>query len=375
MKRGKNMHLYRALNKEDEKHYLNNEDILCQIGQKYTSVIDFIIKNHSISPSYYILKHIISNAHNSMWISTSKSFNYVAKEYALIQAGKYNHYMKRKNIAVLNIPDDCYYDFAKEKENLVKRGSYVNLSYANALQSLVNSKDVLPLYIAKDIKGLNLTINEISKIIDYQNKCKINVDGFSNFASESREVLVFSEIKKKYCEVILSPLMQDCLFAVTQKMEDKIREENKTTKLTAEEINQKCEEATNKIIQNFLQIDTNKWQEDILNNNGYDFSITEMNLIHYLYQNNDTLIHLVKSFFENQSGPIRYDIEGFYALLKELKRNILFKITEIKDARMVDDEILVLNKNSTVSDKRKNDVIYKISKDNKLVLNVKKPQF
>ena len=283
--------------------------------------------------------------------------------------------MKRKNIAVLNIPDDCYYDFAKEKENLVKRGSYVNLSYANALQSLVNSKDVLPLYIAKDIKGLNLTINEISKIIDYQKKGKINVDGFSNFASESREVLVFSEIKKKYCEVILSPLMQDCLFAVTQKMEDKIREENKTTKLTAEEINQKCEEATNQIIQNFLQIDTNKWKEDILNNNGYDFSITEMNLIHYLYQNNDTLIHLVKSFFENQSGPIRYDIEGFYALLKELKRNILFKITEIKDARMVDDEILVLNKNSTVSDKRKNDVIYKISKDNKLVLNVKKPQF
>ena len=194
---------------------------------------------------------------------------------------------------------------SKEKENLVKRGNYVNLSYANALQSLVNSKDVLPLYIAKDVKGLNLTINEISKIIDYQNKGKINVDGFSNFASESREVLGFSEIKNKYCEVILSPLMQDCLFAVTQKMEDKIREENKTTKLTAEEINQKCEEATNKIIQNFLQIDTNKWQEDILNNNGYDFSITEMNLIHYLYQNNDTLIHLVKSFFEKHPDLTR----------------------------------------------------------------------
>lgn len=51
-----------------------------------------------------------------MWISTSKSFNYVAKEYVIIQAGKYNQHMKRKNIVVLNILNDYYYDFTKERQ-------------------------------------------------------------------------------------------------------------------------------------------------------------------------------------------------------------------------------------------------------------------
>lgn len=371
------MYLYRALNKDDDKNYLNHEDILCQLRQNdknHASIIDIIARNHCIAPSYYVIKHIISNAQNSMWISTSKSFNYVAKEYAIIQAGKYNQYMKRKNIVVLNIPDDCYYDFAKEKQNLVRRGSYVNLSRVNALQSLVDSKDVLPLYIAKDAKGLDLTWPEVFKIVDYEKgRTKINVKGFSNFASESREVLIFSEIKKDNCEALLSPLMQDYLYAKTKQIENQIKNENKNKKLSKEKINIKIEEATNNIIQEFLQTDINKWQEDILQNKGYNFSIIERNLIRYLYKENNTLVHFINYFFGNNSNPICYDIEGFYTLLKEIKRNILFKITNIKNAAMLDDEILVLNKNKTVSNKLKNDVIYQVSQDNKLILNVKNP--
>ena len=140
-------------------------------------------------------------------------------------------------------------------------------------------------------------------------------------------------------------------------------------------MNTKIEESTNEIIQEFLQTDIKKWQNDILHNNGYNFSIAEMNFIHYLYKENNTLVHFVNYFFKSKSNSICYDIEAFYTLLKEMKRNILFKITNIKKAKMLDDEILVLNKNKTFSNKLKNDVIYQINQDNKLILNVKKTLF
>lgn len=169
--------------------------------------------------------------------------------------------------------------------------------------------------------------------------------------------------------------MQDYLYVNTKQMEDKIRNENKSLKLSVEKMNTKIEESTNEIIQEFLQTDIKKWQNDILHNNGYNFSIAEMNFIHYLYKENNTLVHFVNYFFKSNSNPICYDIEAFYTLLKEMKRNILFKITNIKKAKMLDDEILVLNKNKTFSNKLKNDGIYQINQDNKLILNVKKTLF
>ena len=112
------MLLYRALNEEDVKNLSLEEDILCQAREhdlNHASIIDIIFRKNNILPSFYIIKHIRNNAKDSMWISTSKDFNFVSREYAIVQAGNYNSYKKRKNIAILDIPEEEFYDLKQEK--------------------------------------------------------------------------------------------------------------------------------------------------------------------------------------------------------------------------------------------------------------------
>ena len=154
------MLLYRALNEEDMKNLSLEEDILCQAREhdlNHASIIDIIFRKNNILPSFYIIKHIRNNAKDSMWISTSKDFNFVSREYAIVQAGNYNSYKKRKNIAILDIPEEEFYDLKQEKKGKVRHSSYLDLAKQGALQELVDKKDVLPFYVAKEEKGLHMT--------------------------------------------------------------------------------------------------------------------------------------------------------------------------------------------------------------------------
>ena len=61
----------------------------------------------------------------------------------------------------------------------------------------------------------------------------------------------------------------------------------------------------------------------------------------------------------------------FYEVLKETKRDILRKLTGEKNIALLDDEIFVLNQNKKIPKERKNDVIYFVNNEKKLVFNMK----
>ena len=370
------MLLYRALNEEDVKNLSLKEDILCQAREhdlNHASIIDIIFRKNNILPSFYVIKHIKNNAKDSMWISTSKDFNFVAREYAIVQAGNYNSYKKRKNIAILDIPEEEFYDLKQEKKGKVRHSSYLDLAKKNALQKLVNEKDILPFYVAKDEKGLCMTMDEIIKAKKLEDEdSKILVPYFSDCASKAREVLIFSEIKKEYVKGILTPLMQDYLYVKTKKIEQTIRVKGFRTHEPFEITQQKIEEKVNQCVEEFLSQDLQNWQTDIFNNKT--FSPFEKNLIQYMYQENNTLVFLVSDFYNGQKSEIRYNIESFYEVLKETKRDILKKLTGEKNIALLDDEIFVLNQNKKIPKERKNDMIFFVNNEKKLVLNMK-PSF
>uniref|UniRef100_UPI004026C82C hypothetical protein n=1 Tax=Candidatus Ventrenecus sp. TaxID=3085654 RepID=UPI004026C82C len=364
------MLLYRALNEEDMKNLSLEEDILCQAREhdlNHASIIDIIFRKNNILPSFYIIKHIRNNAKDSMWISTSKDFNFVAREYAIVQAGNYNSYKKRKNIAILDIPEEEFYDLKQEKKGKVRHSSYLDLAKQGALQELVDKKDVLPFYVAKEEKGLHMTREEEIKkaVLEYV----IPKISASDWASKAREVLIFSEIKKEYVKGVLTPLMQDYLYVKTKKIEQTIRVKGVITHEPFEITQQKIEEKVNQCVEEFLSQDLQNWQTDIFNNKT--FSPFEKNLIQYMYQENNTLVFLVSDFYNGQKSEIRYDIEGFYEVLKETKRDILRKLTGEKNIALLDDEIFVLNQNKKIPKERKNDVIYFVNNEKKLVFNMK----
>ena len=109
--------LYRALNAYDVKNWKEEQTIKANIVRSYkeyknkkTAKAKNIL--NIFSEVYYqkmslaldrIIAHVGGkNMKYSCWISTSKSFNFVAEEYAIPQTGKYNIDMSRKPIAIID---------------------------------------------------------------------------------------------------------------------------------------------------------------------------------------------------------------------------------------------------------------------------------
>ena len=341
------MYLYRGINDRDYELWRSNKDILCNLTRndlknKNIEKIKSEVFRGDLSLSLdRIIGHVSGlNMKQSCWISSSSDYNHVLREYCIPQCGKYNTDPQRKNIIVINADKDkeITEDVDREAKNVSDYNShYIDLSNNN-LSKYVNNGFICP-----------ISINEKSYNYNGNNKYIPKITGFNNFAYGSSEHLFLNSIKKEDIKYLITPLMQDIIYAYTYKIEDSSLIEN--------------------IIDNLMKYEL-LIQENI-NNNVYNFNDEEMKLINYLYieKNNkyNNVIDLVIKNYDNT-----HDIVNDYEILKDIKRNILSKITELNTITLVDDSIYVINdtlnnkgilvNNRKINQRNKYDIIYTTDK-------------
>lgn len=358
---------YRALNGYDTKNYESNGIIYANIIRSFNEneknkkniqkrVIkifnEVYFKNMSLSLDRVIAHVTGKNMKYTCWISTSKSFNFVAEEYSIPQNGTYNVDMSRKNIAIIagkKVLDAKNVRNEAGRENIINHfGEYLDISN-NRLNDLYEKECINPLYKNKD------SYYSSESFKDVLNSDKTRIDGFNNFAASAEEVLFFTKIEKDDIVAVISPLMQDIIYTFSKGLKGLEEEQVVLEKL-----------------KEFVNIDS-----DINNFKKYNFTNEEINLIKFLYTQREdglynSLVDLISYFYNEQ-----INIMDLYELLKEIKKSILRKITKKTDIELLDNEIYVLDyehicKKSLLNGKKinntnKHDIIYYTDEAKKLI--------
>lgn len=340
------MYLYRGLNSRDYELYRSNKDILCNLTRKNLSIknsrdIIYEVAKKDLSLSLdRIIGHVSGlNINYSCWISSSSDYNYVLTEYCIPQCGRYNIDLQRKNVIVVDTDKEINEKIDRNSTNTSDYiGHYIDLSNNN-LSKYVTDKFVFP--ISENIKSYNYCNIRSVHPIDYIP----NVNRFNNFAYGASEHLFFISIKKNDIKYIIKPLIQDIIYSYTYGIKDRLLIEN---------IIDTCMKNKSLI-------------EEGIANNTYNFTPDELKLINYLYVEKDNkynnLIDLIEKYYHNT-----HDIVSDYEVLKDMKRNILSKITGLIDIKLVDDSIYVINdklnnqgllyNNKKINKRNKNDIIF-----------------
>ena len=222
------MILFRALNNDD----INN---LNKYDHIYSSLFDSYNKskenNKQIRKNVYnysnlcfngkrkyaldtIIGHISGKrigAKISPWVSVSNDFDLVSSEYSIPQSGRYNYARYRKNIAIIDLPDDFIKSNKAElleirESNLVSL--VVDLRNGN-LNKFYDCGAVQAEKYNEDMPGYNSVADFNREVSGY----KTNVSGFSNFATAVSEMVAFAGISKKFVKTILSPIVVDIVYA------------------------------------------------------------------------------------------------------------------------------------------------------------------
>ncbi len=352
--------LFRALNESDIENVNYANYLLCNFfrsdykNDKTLKIImnEIYYKNMGLALDR-IIGHISGlNINHSCFISTSKNFNFVLEEYSIPQNGKYNIDFARKPVAVIineqEIPPLAYTRNISGHQNISSYfGKHVDLSNNN-LNKYIESGFIKPLYMNED--------SYFYKALDsfnMENKT-CNISGFNNFAYKEEEVLFFHGIDGKNIYTVLTPLMQDILYVYTK---------GKT--------NKQIEVMLPSLLNTYRNIEQN------IKNNVYHFSSIELNIISFLYTKKSNgfyhaLIELMPYLYDKNISSI-----DLYDFLKEIKRNILRKITGEQNIPLLDDEIFVsdlkhdqeniLPNKKKINSANKHDIIYTTDEDNNLI--------
>ena len=351
------MLLYRAINDNDKNNLDNNNSIYCSLVNSFLSlkglrtsaktpsekikvkkrsakVVDYVntcILGYKGNALDIILGHVGGQnikAETSPWISVSSDFYFVAEEYSVPQAGRYNYFRKRKPIIMIEIPDNILLKEVEEVKEMRKEQSIkdfgVDLRKGN-LNTLFDNDAVLAQKYNPNLLGY-----DPSASIDREDGKKTRVDGFSNYAYDAGEIIMFAQIKKDYVKAVLSPQLVDILYSCNVNIE-----ENK----------------------DFIINNCDSLNKDLINIDDYFIG---KNLIDYLKDN-----------YSNIKGN---NIEEKYDHLKQVKLQIISKVVEyinkkyntnFKATRVLDNEVFVrcYENIGNLSDKAKNDLLL-IEKDN-----------
>lgn len=355
--------LYRALNEYDIKNISKQGDILCNFfrndykNDKTLKKImnEIYYKNMSLALDR-IIGHINGlNIHHSCFISTSKNLNFVLEEYSIPQNGRYNKDFVRKPVVIIideqKIPPLVNIRNVTGHQNIRSYfGKYIDLS-ENNLSKYVKTGFIGPLSLNED----SYFFNVINSLNMEGKTC--NVSGFNNFAYKAEEVLFFHGIDGKNIYTILTPLMQDILYVYTK---------GKT--------NSQIETMLPDLLNIYKNVEQN------IKNNIYHFSSIELNIINFLYTRQDNgfyhaLIELMPYLYDKCISVI-----DLYDFLKEIKRNVLKKITNQQNIPLLDDEIFVSDLKHDVNNTlpngkkinlaNKHDIIYTTDESNNLIRKV-----
>lgn len=305
-----------------------------------------------------IIGHVNGKAlEHSCWISTSNDLLFTLKEYAIPQSGTYNIDMYRKNVAILEFDESNMInldslDF-KDKDEYKKMYSKALDLTNNKLGNYFNQGLIKPLSTNED--SFKVSINSWCKSYNQES----GVHGISGFASKAGENVIFYRVNKDKIKGILTPLDQDIIYAIFIDLirKDK-KEERNLSKI--DECNYMLL-ALNEYLVKYANIDNDIFEEN------YGFSKTEMAMIENLYKV-DANGHY-NALINNVVGDCKnIDAVKYYEHLKNIKRNIISKITGLDNVMLLDDDIAVLNEklyqekkailNDAAFKKYLNDVIY-----------------
>ena len=363
------MYLFRALNDFDMECISKYSIISCNLFRSYLDVstkkealkiMKELVSTNITTSLDRIIGHVNGKALNySCWISTSDDLLFTLKEYAIPQSGTYNIDLYRKNVAILEFDESDKINLAsldfKDKDEYKKMYSKALDLTNKKLGDYFNQGLIKPLSTNED--SFKVSIDSWCKSHDPE--LELSLHGISGFASKAGENVVYYRINKDKIKRVLTPLDQDILYAI---FIDLIRKDKKE-----EENLSKIKErnymllALNEYLGNYANIDN-----DIYISN-YGFSKTEMAMIENLYKV-DANGHY-NALINNVVGDCKnIDAVKYYEHLKNIKRDIISKITGLDNVMLLDDDIAVLNEklyqekkallNDAAFKKYLNDVIY-----------------
>lgn len=214
--------LFRALSSYDEENYNTKGEIKSLLFKPVTSkkrlekkqeYYNLCIEGNGEYALDTVVGHVQGRklqVETSCWISTTSNFDLACSEYAIPQSGNYNHFDSRKNVVRIevekskilsdnekikelrntNMPDEVFIDL---------RDGKLNSYYNNSILSETFNPDMPGYDWFKDATK-------------YVFGTKTSVDGFSNYATASKEVLAYKEIKSELIKSLYVPLQQDILY-------------------------------------------------------------------------------------------------------------------------------------------------------------------
>lgn len=361
------MYLFRALNDFDMKCISKYSIISCNLFRSYLDVstkkealkiMKELVSTNITTSLDRIIGHINGKALNySCWISTSDDLLFTLKEYAIPQSGTYNIDMYRKNVAILEFDESDMInldslDF-KDKDEYEKMYSKALDLTNNKLGNYFNQGLIKPLSANED--SFKVSIDSWCKSYNQES----GVHGISGFASKAGENVVYYRINKDKIKRILTPLDQDVIYAIFIDLIKKDKKEERN--LSKIEERNYMLKALNKYLDKYTNINNDIFEEN------YGFSKIEMAMIENLYKV-DANGHY-NALINNVVGDCKnIDAVKYYEHLKNIKRNIISKITGLDNVMLLDDDIEVLNKklyqekqallNDAAFKKYLNDVIY-----------------
>ena len=210
--------IFRALNDRDQIYYNNGLDIPSNLVHYYNyrnaeskKVIETIESDYN----WYFNKerqnsldamanHVRGKKPLSPYISASFDFDYVACEYAVIQAGNYNWDNKRKPIAIIEYDDSKLYSDNEQIRKLANKTDIDDFAV-----NLCNGK-------LNELHMNEITENEVSVgyYIDENHKSsRTDISYADNFSTRAKEVLIYKKLKHEYVKGIIYPVMQDIIYS------------------------------------------------------------------------------------------------------------------------------------------------------------------
>ena len=344
------MLVFRAINKIDLEKYNSNTDIESTMVTTFLEVLNdkkttktrkekdillrgrLLFKDKRANALDAIIGHISGfklKSKKSPWISVSSDLAYVESEYAIPQAGKYNYQHERKPIIVINVDENKVYDTVEKvrslRNNSTENDIVIDLRNGK-LSEYFDSDAIMCEKLNMDLPNYDI-VYDINKNLKYKTK----VDGFSNFATDASELLIYGLIDRKSIEFVLYPLLQDILYS--------------------------CNKTVNNNTKNYIK-DFYKYLDSLYN---------EMNELYAeLYPSIYEGVNLTDYLINNYNSIPGNTIEEKYTNLKnkklELLKQICIKLNQrfnldLKPTRLVDDKIYVSSNISNISVKVLNDLI------------------
>lgn len=214
--------LFRALSEYDEKELESTGGIKCLLDKpainyyrksKKKEYYDLCIKGNGEYALDTVVGHVQGGklkVETSCWISTTSDFDLACTEYAIPQSGNYNHFENRKNIIRIEVERTKILSTSEEIKKLrnvpITSPLFIDLRDGR-LNSYYNDS-MLSETFNPDMPGYNFVKDANREIFNMQTR----INGFSNFATASKEVLAYKEIQPELIKASYNPLQQDIVY-------------------------------------------------------------------------------------------------------------------------------------------------------------------